>query len=410
MSTHIDTDMPVLRRTELGLSSPYRAPETDTEKSIAEIWQAVLNIDQIGVDDDFFEIGGDSLAATVLAGQLENRMSCRFSPSDIIDNSTISRQSIFIGSHKVNLSGSPDNYPPYLNLFNAEGTKPPLFIIHGGIGFTMYKGNFLEGIGSDQPVIFIEAPGLDGKGSRFKYVEEYAEFYLDAIRKVAPGGDWQIAANCLGGLIAIEICVQAEKKGDHVSRIMLIDPPDIRAKHFRRLKRKVRNFVFKNIGNIWNRFCKLLPAPLGKQLKFTIASSYESSLSADYGAEDEEYIASLEFRMKHQKEYENRVRRKLSGALPTRMSYSAEAMRQVHHDLHEAILMYKLPKCIGRAFILANRRNKRSLKFWKNYLVNLQCHLVKEYTHGQLFNEGLPDILKFLHNAMATDSEKHDQV
>jgi acyl carrier protein len=45
------------------LSTPYEAPDNEVEKAIAGIWQGILGIDQIGVNDDFSELGGNSLLA-----------------------------------------------------------------------------------------------------------------------------------------------------------------------------------------------------------------------------------------------------------------------------------------------------------------------------------------------------------
>jgi phthiocerol/phenolphthiocerol synthesis type-I polyketide synthase E len=52
------------------LSTPYVAPRTDTERKIAEIWQQMLGVAEIGVHDGFLELGGDSLLAARLVSRL----------------------------------------------------------------------------------------------------------------------------------------------------------------------------------------------------------------------------------------------------------------------------------------------------------------------------------------------------
>ncbi|HLF29283.1 MAG TPA: beta-ketoacyl synthase N-terminal-like domain-containing protein [Anaerolineae bacterium] len=56
------------------LSTPYAAPTTDLEKTLAEVWQATLGIDQIGIDDNFFDLGGDSLIAVKTITRLEKAL------------------------------------------------------------------------------------------------------------------------------------------------------------------------------------------------------------------------------------------------------------------------------------------------------------------------------------------------
>ena len=60
---------PTLRmpRDGLGLTNEYTAPESKAERQLAEIWREALNFDRIGVDDDFFDLGGDSVGAVTIA-------------------------------------------------------------------------------------------------------------------------------------------------------------------------------------------------------------------------------------------------------------------------------------------------------------------------------------------------------
>jgi acyl carrier protein len=52
---------------------PGRAPRTPAEKTLAEIWQAVLGISDVGIDDDLFEVGGDSLVAAEITSRIRER-------------------------------------------------------------------------------------------------------------------------------------------------------------------------------------------------------------------------------------------------------------------------------------------------------------------------------------------------
>ncbi len=54
-------------------SGDYSAPKTDVERGLAEIWQRVLHVDRLGVDDDLFELGAHSLTAIRVAGEIQQR-------------------------------------------------------------------------------------------------------------------------------------------------------------------------------------------------------------------------------------------------------------------------------------------------------------------------------------------------
>jgi acyl carrier protein len=62
---------PVARHARPAISSVYVAPQTETEKKIAAIWQNLLGIEQVGINDDFFELGGDSLNVVQVNNELK---------------------------------------------------------------------------------------------------------------------------------------------------------------------------------------------------------------------------------------------------------------------------------------------------------------------------------------------------
>lgn len=78
---------PTFGRPETG--TPYTAPVTETEKVIAEIWQALLGVDCVGIDDNFFEVGGDSLLLVQVANQLAGRVSADLKVHHLFEYPTI---------------------------------------------------------------------------------------------------------------------------------------------------------------------------------------------------------------------------------------------------------------------------------------------------------------------------------
>src|SRR5262249_10763448 len=74
----------------------FRAPTNDRERELCAIWQEVLKISKIGVDDDFFELGGTSLQVLTVFARIAAQLECSLSPTTIVQAPTIARLAEFI--------------------------------------------------------------------------------------------------------------------------------------------------------------------------------------------------------------------------------------------------------------------------------------------------------------------------
>ncbi|WP_052503982.1 non-ribosomal peptide synthetase [Micromonospora haikouensis] len=81
--------LPPPPRTRPELDTPYRAPENPAQERVARIWAEVLDLDDIGVDDDFFELGGDSLRAMRLLARLRDEARLRLKMSELFRAPTV---------------------------------------------------------------------------------------------------------------------------------------------------------------------------------------------------------------------------------------------------------------------------------------------------------------------------------
>ena len=141
-SLQTETQKQLRRRADFELSTPWQAPQTEAEVKLASIWQHVLSVDSVGLDDDFFDLGGDSFAATTLAAEIEASFGIRFAPSDIIELSTIAKQAEAIAA-----KAGTQRLPSALIAGSTGGSKPPLFMVHGGSGFAFLPAGFVDVVG-----------------------------------------------------------------------------------------------------------------------------------------------------------------------------------------------------------------------------------------------------------------------
>jgi acyl carrier protein len=71
------------------MSSPYVAPRTDEERRLAEIWAEVLQVERVGILDDFFDLGGDSLMMTQVLRRMQDELGIDLTIRAIFDAPTV---------------------------------------------------------------------------------------------------------------------------------------------------------------------------------------------------------------------------------------------------------------------------------------------------------------------------------
>lgn len=199
----------------------YVSPATDLERKVAEIWAGVLELDRVGAEDDFFDLGGDSLIAEGLSIALNSEFGIAFKQSQLIDINTPRKMAAFIAGQ---LREEPVELPGNLVAINGDGTRPPIFLVHGNAGMTFLRPAFCAEIDPQQPIFIFQAVGFDGAAEPLGRVEDIAEAYLQMMLDVRPNGPWHLGGLCGGGWITIEIVRLMEARGLRPDKVILLDP------------------------------------------------------------------------------------------------------------------------------------------------------------------------------------------
>ncbi|MCX6892225.1 MAG: alpha/beta fold hydrolase, partial [Verrucomicrobia bacterium] len=198
-------------------ATDYVAPRNAREQELAEIWQAVLRRERVGVHDDFFALGGHSLLAVRLATEIDKLLGCKLPIAALFQSPTIESLARRL---------TDDNWAPAwrsLVPLQPQGGKPPLFFVHGWGGDVYGFLELAKLLPSDQPCYGIQAVGLDGRSARHTQVEEMAAYYIKEIVSFQPHGPIYLAGFSMGGIIAFEIARQLHRKGRRVAMLALID-------------------------------------------------------------------------------------------------------------------------------------------------------------------------------------------
>jgi yersiniabactin nonribosomal peptide synthetase len=189
----------------------YVKPTTKIQHALADIWSHILKIKKIGICDDFFKLGGNSLSAIQVAAKAKS-IGITLTPRQMFETPTIEE-----------LCKTTRKYQPIFS-FNTHGDKPNLFLVHpGGYGTEAYM-KFIQFFNSDQPIYAIENYNLYSKAKPVESIEKLARIYIKHIKQIQPDGPYYIGGWSQGGIISFEIALQLNKQGDKVKSLYLIDP------------------------------------------------------------------------------------------------------------------------------------------------------------------------------------------
>ena len=207
-----------MTRASLELPTPYVAPDGKLETEIAKIFADVLRIDEVGANDDFFDIGGDSLGAEAMSLEILKRTGCEFPISSFLDCSSPRK----IASALAKSANGKDAAKAPIA---ADTTaRPPIFVVHGRRGYTMPAPQFLQALAEGQKLRVFELPGIRG-GHSHDRIEDIAGTYVGQLNVEYPEGPVLLASFCAGGLIALEMAAQLAQQGRPVKHLILVDPP-----------------------------------------------------------------------------------------------------------------------------------------------------------------------------------------
>jgi len=212
-----------LRFQEKTVTGPVTSPGSvtldDAVRQLRSIWQQLLGIESIGLDQNYFDLGGDSILAVQLFAQIEQVFGVKLPVATLFDAPTIEALAPML-CHDSPASASV--WSP-LVVIQPTGSRPPFFSMHGAGGNVLIYRELSLNLGSDQPFYGLQSQGLDGTCAPITTVEDMAALYVKEIRKVRPHGPYLLGGYCGGGTIAYEVAQQLTRAGEQVALLALFD-------------------------------------------------------------------------------------------------------------------------------------------------------------------------------------------
>ncbi|PTR00939.1 amino acid adenylation domain-containing protein [Mucilaginibacter yixingensis] len=202
----------IVRRREV-----YVEPRTTVEKLVADTWAEFMGLEQVGVYDDFFELGGRSLVAVKIMARLEQETGKRLPLATLFEFSTVEKL-----AQRLQVDGKSITWESLVNI-KPKGTKMPIYIVHGaGLNVLLFNALAMN-LDADQPVFGLQAKGLNGIDKPLDNMEEIAANYIAEIVAKNPDGPYALAGYSLGGIIAYEMARQMIEAGRDVRMVAMFD-------------------------------------------------------------------------------------------------------------------------------------------------------------------------------------------
>lgn len=227
----LDKDDPAKPTFEAGADDG--SPRNAEEAKIAQIWQEVLHIDQIGIHADFFELGGSSLIAIGLAAKLRERLNTELSVQEFLNAPTIAELAALIdpgstSTQDTNGTATPTkpSLPPSLVKIK-NGTGTPLFMVHPIDGHVFIYRTLAQSLSTNRPVYAFQAPGIEGETEPITQIEAMASYYINTLKAVQPAGPYLLGGFSFGGMVAFEMAQQLQAQAQTVDMLFLIDTPPV---------------------------------------------------------------------------------------------------------------------------------------------------------------------------------------
>ncbi|RII11183.1 Dimodular nonribosomal peptide synthase [Streptomyces sp. YIM 130001] len=197
--------------------SAGRSPRNPREDMLCTLFAEVLSVEQVLIDDDFFDLGGHSLLATRLIARIRATLGV-----DITIRSLFEAPTVALLVERL-LDTATDNPLATLLPLRTTGGRPPLFCVHPAGGLAWSYGGLLPHLDPDQPLYGLQTPNLDGGAPFPDSIEAMAAVYVSELRTVQPNGPYHLFGWSFGGNVVQEVAVQLQEAGEHVALLTILD-------------------------------------------------------------------------------------------------------------------------------------------------------------------------------------------
>lgn len=197
---------PTPRTPRPDIDTPYRAPGNETESAVAAVWEESLGLQRVGIDDDFFDLGGDSLQAIALLSALQRELGVAVPTGELTDRPTVRAVASFLDAARTPRFATDEQV-----VFGRGGSRC-VFAFPPYLCFALSYLELSRHLGDVELVAFNVAagPGIVGE-------------LAAAVDAARPDGALTLMGYSAGGRVAYAVARHLEAAGCAVSDLVLLD-------------------------------------------------------------------------------------------------------------------------------------------------------------------------------------------
>ena len=241
----IDRNALLKQTTSQSKTAEYTAPRSNTEIIVSEIWCKNLKKEKIDIYSDFFELGGHSIIGIKVIASIEEKIGTKLPLSILMVYPTIEKLATFIDKDIEKVTWSS------LVPIRTEGTKTPLYMVHGAGHNILFFNSTAKHLDENQPVYGLQSKGLNGTDIPLDKVEDMAAHYISEIQATNPSGPYALGGYSFGGVVAYEMARQLVAQGKTVETVALIDTYVFPMYYFKDSFRKKLASVYYVLGKVY---------------------------------------------------------------------------------------------------------------------------------------------------------------
>lgn len=197
-------------------------PETSEEHLLTEIWSEALGIKTIGLNDNFFDLGGDSLSAVHVVTALAER-GYEVPVSALFGAPTIARLAPLLHQVQPEETILLETLLPLRLAASAEGAGRPIFCIHPILGVSLSFATLVPFFPENRPVYALQDAGLMLGEHAPRTMQDLAAIYLEQIRAAQPEGPYTLVGWSMGGLVAHALTSLLHAEGEERVSLVMLD-------------------------------------------------------------------------------------------------------------------------------------------------------------------------------------------
>ncbi|KAA3657013.1 MAG: non-ribosomal peptide synthetase, partial [Chloroflexi bacterium] len=206
----------------------FAKPRNEIETKLVAMWEELLGVNPVSVDDNFFEIGGHSLLVVRLFVRIDQEFGVNLPLTSLFKDGTIRHLAklIYEQNEHTTWSSIVEIHP------KADNPNPNFFCVHGVTGDVYWFEALARYMGEDQPFYGFQSRGLDGVQEPLGTIEKMAAHYIEEMCAFQPEGPYFIGGYSYGANIAYEMARQLTEAGREVGLLAILDHMPTKSDYF----------------------------------------------------------------------------------------------------------------------------------------------------------------------------------